>query len=88
MIVERHNGFEKAYNKRIASHPKLAKKVAERLLLFAENSQNILLQDHSLGGNKLGLRAFSITGDIRVIYKQIEEDCVRLLDIGSHNQVY
>ena len=33
-------------------------------------------------------RAFSITGNIRVIYKIINTKTLRLYDIGTHNQVY
>lgn len=32
--------------------------------------------------------AFSVTGDIRVIYRMLSEDEAELFDIGSHNQVY
>ncbi|MBI3486516.1 type II toxin-antitoxin system YafQ family toxin [Candidatus Daviesbacteria bacterium] len=45
------------------------------------------LKDHKLIGKKFGFRAFSVTGDIRVVYKLINSD-VWLYDIGSHNQVY
>ena len=34
-----------------------------------------------------GLRAFSIGGDLRVVYQETE-DRYELLDVGSHNQVY
>ncbi|MDO8609629.1 MAG: type II toxin-antitoxin system mRNA interferase toxin, RelE/StbE family [bacterium] len=49
--------------------------------------QNPLLKDHKLIGSLNGLRAFSITGDVRVVYR-IEGDILELYDIGSHNQVY
>jgi len=35
-----------------------------------------------------GFYAFSITGDIRVIYQKISDEEIILVDIGSHNQVY
>jgi len=34
-----------------------------------------------------GLRAFSVGGDLRVVYRETEE-YYEFLDIGSHNQVY
>lgn len=43
--------------------------------------------DHALTGKLTGKRAFSVAGDIRVIYVELE-DAIVFLDIGSHNQVY
>ena len=45
------------------------------------------LNDHALAGGMKGLRAFSITGDVRVIYRETD-DCYEFLDIGTHAQVY
>lgn len=88
MIIERHTSFKKSYNRRIASHPSLVKRVDERIILFIKNPTNVLLRDHALRGEQLGLRSFSVSGDIRIIYEPVGSDCVRFLDIGSHNQVY
>ncbi|MBI4281802.1 type II toxin-antitoxin system mRNA interferase toxin, RelE/StbE family [Candidatus Uhrbacteria bacterium] len=88
MIIEPHPSFVKSYQKRIAHYPKLVAKTKERLTLFVQNSAHPLLDDHALSGRKLQLRAFSVTGDIRVVYFPITEDRVLLLDIGTHNQVY
>jgi len=86
--IKRHPDFKKHYKQRIASNPKLVKKTAERLKLFQENPLNPTLKDHQLRGDKVDLRAFSVTGDIRIVYLPLSEDEVLLLDIGSHNQVY
>jgi len=45
------------------------------------------LHDHALTGKLAGKRAFSIAGDIRVIYVEFD-DFIVFLDIGTHNQVY
>lgn len=74
MIIERSPAFKKSYKKRIASNPTLVHKMNER--------------NHALTGNRRGVRAFSITGDIRIIYEPIDDRNVRLIDIGSHNQIY
>ncbi len=79
--------FYKYFNKRIKPHAKLRIQFYERLTLFQQNPRNPLLRDHKLSGKKTGFRAFSITGDIRVIYS-IEGDIIYFIDIGSHNQVY
>lgn len=63
------------------------RKFKERLKLFIENNKNTILKDHALKGKKLNFRAFSITGDIRAIYEEVDNG-ILLLDIGTHNQVY
>lgn len=79
--------FLKNYQKRILPNPKLNNKLSERLEIFMKNPADPQLKDHGLTGKKKAFRSFSITGDIRVVYK-IEGDIIRLYDIGSHNQVY
>ncbi len=88
MIIELHPAFEKSYRKRIASFPKLVVKTKERITLFAQNPFHPLLHDHALAGRQLRLRAFSVMGDLRIIYLPLSNDRVLFLDIGTHNQVY
>ncbi len=88
MKIERHLSFKRSYQKRIAQNPKLSAQTILRIKLFSENPTNPALKDHSLKGRKLGLRAFSVSGDIRIVYIKISENHVLFLDIGSHNQVY
>lgn len=52
-----------------------------------KDPSNPLLEDHRLTGDKKEYRAFSITGDYRVVYKKFD-DTVVLYDVGTHNQVY
>ena len=59
----------------------------ERTRLFVADSQDSLLRDHQLSGRLKGYRAFSVTGDIRVVY-YIHEEIAYFVDIGTHNQVY
>lgn len=79
--------FRKNFNKRISRNKKLNQQFLERLQLFLRNPQEPFLKDHKLTGAKKHLRAFSITGDIRVLYYQ-EGGKIYLVDIGTHNQVY
>lgn len=80
-----HKDFKKDYRK-------LAKAMQERFkdkfMLFLKNPQDPTLQDHALKGLLKGKRAFSVTGDVRVIYRFIDKDTLILLRIGTHNQVY
>ncbi len=79
--------FVKSFQKRIAAHPNLAKKFAQRLQLFSVNPTHPILRNHALIGAKIGKRAFSITGDVRVVYGEDEEFLI-FYDVGTHNQVY
>ena len=49
--------------------------------------KNYPLDDHSLGGTMKGLRAYSLGGDLQVVYRETDEH-FEFLDVGSHNQVY
>lgn len=88
MKIELHPDFKKSYKKRISKNPKLVLKTAQRINLFQENSDEPILRDHQLKGSKNNLRAFSISGDIRIVYMKVSEEHIILLDIGTHNQVY
>jgi len=85
--IIRHKSFEKNFRKRISLHPKLKKQFEQRLKLFKEGVRDYPLDDHPLIGTKKGLRAFSIGGDLRVVYRETGQH-YEFLDIGSHNQVY
>ncbi len=87
MIVKPHPHFKKSYKKRIFSNKDLVNKVQERLEQFIQDPFSSLLKDHSLTGDMKGFRAFSVTGDIRIVY-YVEDGTIRLYDIGTHNQVY
>lgn len=77
--------FKKRFNK---LSPKVRKQFEERIEFFIENPSNPILRMHPLKGNLAGLRAFSVTGDYRVIYRILDRENVKLIDIGTHAQVY
>lgn len=62
-------------------------KLKERLNLLLINPEDKMLRKHQLKGDSSDFMSFSITGDIRVIYKDYN-DSILLIDVGSHNQVY
>ena len=63
------------------------KQFEKRLQMFINGDYEHPLNDHALIGTMKGLRAFSVAGDLRVIYRETEE-YFEFLDIGSHNQIY
>lgn len=87
MKIKYHKDFVKNYKKRIAPQPKLVKLFEKQLDKFLLNPHDSTLRDHKLSGKKKSFRAFSIAGDLRVVYMIVENE-LWLYDIGSHNQVY
>ena len=86
MKIFKKKSFLKAYKK---LNTKLRKKVDETIVLFVENPFNPRLKNHALSGPMSGFRSISVTGDMRIVFR--EEDgyvVVVLLNVGSHNQVY
>lgn len=88
MKIRFYRRFKKAYKNRIASNKNLVSQTEERIALFKSNRKHPTLRDHPLVGAKRSLRAFSITGDTRIVYLPISENEVIFIDIGTHNQVY
>ncbi|MFA5820591.1 MAG: type II toxin-antitoxin system RelE/ParE family toxin [Candidatus Gracilibacteria bacterium] len=81
--------FTDRFRKRLKKLPaKIQKQFELRLEIFVTDSKNPILKVHPLRGNLIGRRAFSITGDYRVIYRVVDEESVKLVDIGTHSQIY
>ncbi|MBI2464125.1 type II toxin-antitoxin system mRNA interferase toxin, RelE/StbE family [Candidatus Peregrinibacteria bacterium] len=80
-----HRDFKKDFKK---LHPQEKERFQKKFLTFLQNPQNPELRDHALKGLLRGKRSFSITGDVRVIYRYLDKNSIILLRIGTHNQVY
>lgn len=87
MKIEYTSGFNKNFKTRIQQDLYLLKRFKEKLNLFTRSPDDPSLRDHALKENKQGLRAFSITADVRVVYF-IREKAAIFIDIGTHEQVY
>lgn len=80
-----HKKFQKDYKKMPLKVRELFK---ERLRLFRMQPFHPLLKNHPLRRELKDYWAFSVTGDIRVIYEYLAKNTIALVRIGSHNQVY
>lgn len=80
--------FRHCYDLRIRPNTKLHDRFLERLKLFCKDHGNPTLHDHPLMGKMSKNRAFSITGDVRVIYRVVDDEVVEFFNIGTHDQVY
>lgn len=87
MKIEFTHDFIKIYKKRFSSLPQFRNQFDKRAKLFEKNPTNPILKDHHLSGKMKGYRAFSVSGDIRVVYC-IKGIVAYFIDIGTHNQVY
>lgn len=87
MKIHFTKSFKKVYSKRIRQNKNLEKRFDQRYDLFFDDPSDEVLKDHALSGRLQGYRAFSITGDIRVVY-YIYDETAYFVDIGTHNQVY
>ena len=71
---------------------KLAKKLQlqakYRILIFLENPHNPILNNHLLHGDKKLIRSINISGDIRILYKEVDTNTVHLIDIDTHSNLY
>ena len=80
-----HQNFIKVYKKLPAKQQQQFK---ERRDLWLVDQFHPLLHNHSLQGRYCGYRSINITGDLRAIYKFIDEDTVIWVTIGSHSFLY
>lgn len=83
--IHYHKKFRRDYKKMPAKIRGLFK---ERLAIFREQPFHPLLKNHTLRRELKDYWAFSVTGDIRVIYEYLDKNTIALVRIGSHNQVY
>lgn len=86
MNLRFHKRFDKRYEKLTS---KLQAKVDVAIKHFVIDPFDYSLKNHALTGEMLGKRAFSVTGDYRVVFEEYNHYAlVLLLDVGTHNQVY
>lgn len=86
--IDYHQRFEKHYRKRIRNNKRLDYIFRKRVEQFVISPECKELRNHQLIGKEKRIFSFSITGDIRCLYKWIDKETVLFLDIGSHNQMY
>ena len=79
-----HKNFDKQYKKLTQQQKTRTKK---RLGFFLKNPYNEKLSNHALRGKYLDYRSINITGDIRAIYKYINEQKCIFVAIVKHSQL-
>ncbi len=85
MIVDLHKNFKKQLAKMPKEHQE---QFSKKLDIFFENPFNPILNNHQLHGELKNKSSINITGDIRVIYEQIDKNTVLFLTIANHSKLY
>lgn len=67
--------------------PELRQQLQDRILLFIKNPLNPTFRNHALKGKYKDYRSINITGDIRAIYLQSNNETI-FSAVGSHSQLY
>jgi addiction module RelE/StbE family toxin len=82
MIISAHPDFKKSYKKLTAN---LCIKVNTRINIFIEYQFDQILNNHKLKGIYESYRSINISGDLRAIYRNINEDEVIFIKLGTHS---
>ena len=86
MRIDFHKDFQKSY---LRLNPKQRDKVNRVIEIFKNNPRESILRNHPLRGKLEGKRAISVTGDLRIVFKEYENYVsVLVLNIGTHSQLY
>ena len=74
MEIKRHKRFIKKFNK---LPPHLQKKTRKVVEVFVNDSFHPSLKNHALSGRLEGMRAISVSGDIRIVFDEFDNyiDC-------------
>lgn len=60
----------------------------ERILLFASDSRHPQLRNHPLQGKYTGYWSINVSGDVRALYKVIDDEIILFALIGTHSKLY
>ena len=82
------NKFKRSYKKLIKLNPNYKLLIFEKFEVFSNNPFASELKTHKLKGKLNDYWSFSITYDLRVIFRFINEENVLLINIGKHEEVY
>lgn len=85
MIILEHKSFQKKVAK---LSPRIQKQLKSKLHSFFGDPMSPMLNNHALHGDFVGCRSINITGDLRLIYKIIDDTTILFIDVGTHSNLY
>ena len=81
--------FHRDFLKRYKKFPQQEKQQIEKKLhMFMKNPFHESLNNHRLKGVLGRYRSINISGDVRAIYEQIDEDTAFFITLGTHSELY
>jgi len=80
--------FYKKFKKQYKKLRAIQKKVDERLVLFAKDPFDPILNNHGLAGKYEGCRSINITGNYRAIYELVNDNTAYFIALGTHPTLY
>lgn len=86
--IEPTGNYEQMLQSLTEGNEELVEVIQQRAKLFQRNPNDTRLDNHELHGRMEGRFAFTMTEDIRVVYRWIGKTTVRFLAIGTHETVY
>jgi addiction module RelE/StbE family toxin len=63
------------------------RKLQERIQTFSRNPLHPTLRNHALKGKYKAYRSIDVTGDVRALYLQQEDEAI-FDSVGTHSQLY
>ena len=85
MKILLHKNFERQYEKLRLSEKQQFK---GRRDIFLQDEFDPILNNHPLRGNYQGYRSINIMGDLRVVYRHVQENAVIFVAIDTHSNLY
>ena len=84
------SGFKRSAQKLIKKNPNIIKLFKLRIKILEDNPFHPSLKTHKLKGRLSSCFACSINFEYRIVFKicESESDCIELLNIGTHDEVY
>jgi addiction module RelE/StbE family toxin len=67
--------------------PELKYQLQERLAQFSSNPLTPALHNHALRGKYKNYRSINVTGDVRALYMQRDDEAI-FDAVGTHSQLY
>lgn len=67
---------------------KLQKRFIERVRLFLQHPASRQVNKHALHGKYAGYYSINVTGDVRALYIQRDDEMILFAFIGTHSQLY
>lgn len=67
---------------------KIREKISDRLRIFIQNEFSPILNNHKLSGKSKDCRSLNVTGDYRIVYREIEGSLYLLVDVGTHSDLW